>query len=100
MGKERFHDIFGPGSNIERRIISDYEEIGRRVIACRHLDLQIVLLSGTFDLYHEGHARYLERAKEHGDILIAGVDDDAKVQRRKNRLPANSAEDRMEILCH
>lgn len=96
-----FHDIFGLGSNVTKRVISDYDEIAEKIEACRKLGLRIVLTSGTFDIYHEGHARYLEKAKAEGDILIVGVDNDDKVRRRKgtNR-PMVTEGSRMEILCH
>lgn len=35
-----------------------------------------VITYGTFDLFHEGHRRLLERARQHGDHLIVGVTTD------------------------
>jgi D-glycero-beta-D-manno-heptose 1-phosphate adenylyltransferase len=40
---------------------------------------RIVFTNGCFDLMHIGHTRYLQAAKELGDILIVGVNSDASV---------------------
>jgi rfaE bifunctional protein nucleotidyltransferase chain/domain len=95
------HDIFGPGSNVSGRIFRDYGAIAKVVESCRSLGMRIVLTSGTFDLFHIGHSRYLEKAKQHGDILIVGVDSDEKVRQRKGpHRPVVPEDERMEILCH
>ena len=95
------HDIFGPGSNTEGRIFRDYDRLTEKINYCKGLGLKTVLTSGAFDLFHVGHSRYLEKAKEHGDILVVGVDNDDKVRKKKgpHRPIVNEAE-RMEILCH
>lgn len=36
-----------------------------------------IITYGTFDLFHEGHRRLLERARELGDELVVGVTSDA-----------------------
>jgi D-beta-D-heptose 7-phosphate kinase/D-beta-D-heptose 1-phosphate adenosyltransferase len=41
---------------------------------------RIVFTNGCFDLMHIGHTRYLQAAKELGDILIVGVISDAYVR--------------------
>ncbi len=103
MGKNGpLHDIFGPGSNINRRFVSDLDELAQRVAHLRGLELTIVLTSGAFDFKHVGHERYLECAKEHGDVLIVGLDSDERVRERKkdaNR-PIVPQEERIEQLCH
>jgi len=98
---EIIHDIFGPGSNIKGRIFRDYVQLAEKISSCKKLGLKIVLTSGAFDLSHIGHSRYIEKAKEQGDILVVGVDSDDKVKGRKGpHRPIVGEEERMEILCH
>jgi len=93
--------IFGIHSNPETRIIVDHETLLKKVQACRELDQQIVMTSGSFDLTHIGHARYLEVAKTYGDVLIVGVDSDVKVKMRKgDSRPVVPEHERMEMLAH
>ncbi|EKD49416.1 MAG: Cytidyltransferase-related protein [uncultured bacterium] len=44
---------------------------------------KIVFTAGGFDLIHVGHARYFEKAKEHGDILVAGLNSNKSIQKVK-----------------
>ena len=44
---------------------------------------RVVFANGCFDTLHVGHIRYLEGAKEEGDILIVGVNSDDSVRRLK-----------------
>src|SRR5271170_1966099 len=41
---------------------------------------RIVFANGCFDTLHVGHARYLEGAKQEGDILVVGVNADASLR--------------------
>jgi rfaE bifunctional protein nucleotidyltransferase chain/domain len=75
--------IFDDASNFDDRLVDGYEELGKRVENFKALNVKVVLTSGSFDMIHEGHARYLESAKSHGDLLIVGVDSDAKIKQRK-----------------
>ena len=34
---------------------------------------KVVFTNGCFDILHVGHLRYLEQAREQGDILVIGV---------------------------
>ena len=60
-----------------------------------------MLTSGSFDLIHLGHVKYLARAKELGGILVVGVDSDAKIRRRKgDDRPMVPEAERLELLAH
>lgn len=59
----------------------------------------VVFTNGCFDLLHRGHVQYLEKAKEHGDILIVGLNSDRSVRNLKGPpRPVLTQEDRAFIL--
>ena len=64
------------GSNFDNRFIPDYDDLGRIVSELRKVGKRVVLTQGVYDLVHEGHALYLQKARSYGDILIVGVDTD------------------------
>ncbi len=93
--------IFGDGTSIKDRYIPDYKKLAAKVRHWKELGLKVVLTSGTWDLFHVGHAEYLERAKGLGDLLIVGVDSDEKVRARKGpHRPVVPQEERVRILAH
>ncbi|EAH8848321.1 adenylyltransferase/cytidyltransferase family protein [Campylobacter lari] len=57
-----------------------------------------VITFGTFDLFHYGHLRILERAKEYGDNLIVGVSSDELNFTKKQRYPLIHEKQRMHII--
>jgi rfaE bifunctional protein nucleotidyltransferase chain/domain len=93
--------IFGDGTNLKDRYISDHKKLAASVKHWKELGLKVVLTSGTFDLFHVGHAEYLEKAKNLGDLLIVGVDSDEKVRARKGpHRPVVPEAERVHILSH
>jgi D-beta-D-heptose 7-phosphate kinase/D-beta-D-heptose 1-phosphate adenosyltransferase len=61
---------------------------------------KIVFTNGCFDILHVGHVKYLEKAKENGDILIVGLNSDASVKRLKGEdRPVNGEYDRAYLLA-
>lgn len=93
--------IFGDGTNLKDRYIKDHKKLGDLVKHWKKLGLKVVLTSGTWDLFHVGHAQYLEHAKNLGDLLIVGVDSDEKVRARKGpHRPVVPQTERISILCH
>ena len=57
-----------------------------------------VITFGTFDVFHVGHLRILERAREFGDHLIVGVSTDQMNFDKKQRYPVYSQDERMKII--
>ncbi len=64
-----------------------------------HQGQRIVLTNGCFDILHIGHVRYLQAARQEGDLLIVGVNSDASVRQLKGPTrPVNTDVDRAELL--
>lgn len=60
---------------------------------------RLVFTNGCFDILHSGHVNYLRRAKEMGDILIVGLNNDDSIKRLKGTdRPVNTLENRIEVL--
>ncbi|MFQ6172038.1 adenylyltransferase/cytidyltransferase family protein [Oryzobacter sp. R7] len=57
-----------------------------------------VITFGTFDVFHVGHVRVLERAAALGDRLVVGVSADELNISKKGRPPVYSEDERMEIV--
>lgn len=61
---------------------------------------KVVFTNGCFDLLHVGHVKYLQKARELGDLLIVGVNSDASVRRLKGELrPLIEESERAHILA-
>ena len=81
--------------------IKNNRQLVEIISALRTIGAKIVLTQGTFDFIHIGHFLYLEKAKQHGDVLIVGVDNDEKVRRRKGPdRPIVSEKERVQMLTH
>lgn len=59
---------------------SDVTELGRRL---RGEGRVIVFANGCFDLLHVGHIRFLQEARQQGDVLVVGVNSDGAVRSLK-----------------
>lgn len=58
-----------------------------------------VITFGTFDVFHIGHLRVIERAAALGDRLVVGVSADALNLRKKGREPVFSERERLAIVA-
>jgi choline-phosphate cytidylyltransferase len=57
-----------------------------------------VMTFGTFDVFHVGHLRVIERAAALGDRLVIGVSADALNLKKKGREPVFSQSERLAIV--
>lgn len=58
-----------------------------------------IITFGTFDVFHVGHVRILERAAALGNHLTVGVSSDQLNNEKKGRFPIYCQDDRMEIVA-
>ncbi|MEO7363900.1 MAG: adenylyltransferase/cytidyltransferase family protein, partial [Candidatus Saccharimonadales bacterium] len=49
----------------------------------QHKNEKLVLTSGTFDLLHVGHLRYLDAIKKLGDVVVVLLSGDNRIKARK-----------------
>jgi D-beta-D-heptose 7-phosphate kinase/D-beta-D-heptose 1-phosphate adenosyltransferase len=93
--------ILSPYSSADERLVDSLGEMAEKVQHLKGLGYRIVLTSGSFDLIHLGHVKYLQRAKECGDVLAVGVDCDAKIRRRKGAdRPMVPEDERLQMLAY
>jgi len=75
---------------------SEVRALGERL---RREGKRIAFANGCFDLLHVGHVRYLEGAREQGDVLVVGVNGDAAVRTLKGPgRPLMTAEGRASLI--
>ena len=58
----------------------------------------VVITFCTFDVFHVGHLRILERARAYGDRLVVGVSTDQLNIGKKGKPPVYDQEERREII--
>ncbi len=74
---------------VAKEVIEELKKSGQKV----------VFTNGCFDILHVGHLRYMNEAKNQGDILVVAVNSDASVKRLKGESrPINNERDRAEML--
>ena len=64
--------------------IKTREEINKIAEDLRKKGKTIVTTNGSFDMLHIGHVKFLQEAKEQGDVLMMGINSDASVKKYKS----------------
>jgi D-glycero-beta-D-manno-heptose 1-phosphate adenylyltransferase len=101
VSKVSIKSILSSSANVEDRLIPQLSQVAEIISDLKRMGYRIVLTQGVYDMIHEGHARYLQKARSLGDILILGVDSDELTRKRKgpNRPVVPQAE-RLQMLSH
>jgi D-glycero-beta-D-manno-heptose 1-phosphate adenylyltransferase len=80
--------------------IADMNQLGQRARELRAAGKKLVATNGCFDLLHVGHVRYLQAARQLGDVLAVGLNGDRSVRELKGTgRPINNEGDRAEMLA-
>ncbi|WP_458107939.1 D-glycero-beta-D-manno-heptose 1-phosphate adenylyltransferase [Arthrobacter sp. R3-55] len=75
-------------------------ELARQVEEHRREGRRIVLTNGCFDVLHRGHTRYLNQAKQLGDVLVVALNSDSSVRKLKGPdRPVNHEADRAAVIA-
>lgn len=75
------------------------QQLISRTAAQRGSGSRLVFTNGCFDILHAGHVRLLSYAKQHGDILVVGLNSDQSVRRLKGeQRPIHCLADRADLL--
>lgn len=84
--------------NNTHKIVS-YDQIAARITAVRPGKI-VVFTNGCFDILHQGHVDYLQKARALGDLLCVGLNSDASVKTIKGeKRPIVPADERAFVLA-
>ncbi|WP_258064534.1 D-glycero-beta-D-manno-heptose 1-phosphate adenylyltransferase [Arthrobacter sp. ZGTC131] len=76
------------------------DELERHLRAHRSDGQRVVLTNGCFDVLHRGHTRYLNQAKQLGDVLVVALNSDDSVRKLKGPgRPINGVADRAAVIA-
>lgn len=78
----------------------DSGSISATLNSIRDMGLTIVFTNGCFDILHPGHVDYLQKAKDMGDLLVVGINDDDSIARLKGAdRPIHELDDRVTMIA-
>jgi len=80
--------------------IKNLDVLAHLIAGERSRGKRVVFTNGCFDLLHVGHVKYLQKARQFGDLLVVGLNSDASVRRLKGeRRPLIEESERAHILA-
>lgn len=99
--RERFNTVAGsPWSRDDADKVFRLDGLRQVVEDRRRIGQQIVFTNGCFDILHAGHVDYLQKARQQGDFLVLGLNDDQSIRSIKGpERPVNDESQRARVLA-
>lgn len=80
--------------------VQSVESLAHELNRHRRQKKTIVFTNGCFDVLHRGHVEYLRFCRQHGDIVVVGMNSDSSVRTIKGpERPINNEQDRAIVLA-
>ncbi|SEL52579.1 D-beta-D-heptose 7-phosphate kinase / D-beta-D-heptose 1-phosphate adenosyltransferase [Chitinophaga rupis] len=85
---------------VNEKYVTDLQQLHHICNIYKAQGKKVVFTNGCFDILHSGHVSYLNRARELGDVLLVGINNDDSIRRLKGSArPVNRLYDRMQVLA-
>ena len=79
---ELLAELTGAGPAPQGKIVT-VEQLAHQLRQSRAAGRRVAMTNGCFDLLHPGHVASLQQARQHGDLLVVGVNSDRTVRELK-----------------
>jgi D-glycero-beta-D-manno-heptose 1-phosphate adenylyltransferase len=80
-------------------LVFDESQLNEFLKECRKKSKKIVFASGVYDILHIGHLRFLEKARDCGDVLIVGINDDIFAKKKGENRPIQNEYNRASLVA-
>ncbi len=99
--RERFNTVATvPWSKDDAGKVYTLNRLKQVVANRKRIGQAIVFTNGCFDILHAGHVDYLQKARQQGDFLVLGLNDDRSIRSIKGPgRPVNSELQRARVLA-
>lgn len=93
------YGIFDSNRSYAKKMTQTYEDMTMHTDEVhKRKKYHVGYVAGVFDMFHIGHVRLLQRAKEQCEYLIVGVVSDEDCYRQKMKYPIIPCSERVEVL--
>lgn len=89
-----------PYRHHDEQKVMNLDDLLKKLAKVKTLGKRIVFTNGCFDILHQGHVTYLEKARCQGDALVVGINSDSSISAIKGpERPINQETSRARVLA-